>query len=120
MKIIFDSEEQFEKFVYMGCPSDLSFTSHCTELRKCDECWKKSEVEMVIGSNELRWHPCSYDENGMKLKHDGTWEDGKWYEWLDKYDNREIARMKKDCLDHFFPPTKIIKEQDVIAFREIN
>lgn len=47
MKIIFDSEEQFEKFVYMGCPSDLSFTSHCTELRKCDECWKKARSKWL-------------------------------------------------------------------------
>lgn len=63
------------------------------------------------------WHPCSYDDN--KLEHDGYWEDGRWYEWLDKYNNREVARMKRDAVDHFYPNTKIVKEENVIAFREI-
>lgn len=61
------------------------------------------------------WHTCRY-VNG-KLEHDGTWEDGKWYEWLDKHDNIVIARMKMDAEDHFFPGT-CIREEDVIAFRE--
>ena len=77
------------------------------------------------------WHPCRYEPIGDAadwdgiddflghLEDDGTWEDGRWYEWLDKYDNREVARMKLDAYDHFSPPTKIIREQDVIAFREL-
>ena len=63
------------------------------------------------------WHPCSYNDD--KLEHDGTWKDGKWYKWLDKYGNQEIARMKLDAYDHFYPQTAVIKEEDVIAFREI-
>ena len=82
----------------------------------CINCVRKSEFKPVEPNP---WHPCSYDENDPKLMHDGTWVDGKWYEWLDKYDNREKARMKLDAIDHFFPSTKIIREQDVIAFREI-
>jgi hypothetical protein len=62
------------------------------------------------------WHPCKYED--WELIHDGTWVDGRWYEWLDKYNNREVARMKSDMQDHFFPQTKVIKEEDVIAFRE--
>lgn len=66
------------------------------------------------------WRPCSYDEyNYAKLEHDGSWVDGKWYEWLDKYGNREVARMKLDAIDHFYPSTKVIKEDDVIAFRQL-
>lgn len=65
---------------------------------------------------ENPWHPCKYES--FMLVHDGSWADGRWYEWLDKYNNREIARMKLDSIDHFYPPTKIIKEENVIAFRE--
>ena len=71
----------------------------------------------MVQDKELKvWHPCSYVN--MSLKHDGTWVDGAWYEWLDKYDNREIARMKLDAVDHFYPNAKIIKEENVIAFRK--
>ena len=66
---------------------------------------------------QYQWHWCHYQDG--KLFHDGAWEGGKWYEWLDKYDNREIARMKLDAIDHFFPCTKRIEETEVIAFREI-
>lgn len=66
------------------------------------------------------WRPCCYDfyEDG-KLEHDGSWVDGRWYEWLDKYGNREVARMKLDAVDHFYPNSKTIKENDVIAFRVV-
>lgn len=67
-------------------------------------------------SENREWTPCYY-ENGT-LHHDGTWEPGRWYEWIDRNYNIEIARMKADAYDHFFPDTKIIKEEDVIAFRE--
>ena len=66
------------------------------------------------------WRPCSYDTyEDSKLEHDGSWVDGRWYEWLDKYGNREVARMKLDAVDHFYPSTKTIKEDDVIAFRAL-
>lgn len=74
-------------------------------------------VDYALSQNlEQPWHPCSYKD--FELIHDGSWVDGKWYEWLDKYNNREVARMKLDAFDHFFPKTKVIKEEDVIAFRE--
>jgi hypothetical protein len=74
-------------------------------------------VDYALSQNlEQPWHPCSYKD--FELIHDGSWVDGKWYEWLDKYNNREVARMKLDAFDHFFPKTKAIKEEDVIAFRE--
>lgn len=68
-------------------------------------------------NNSIIWHRCTYDDG--KFIHDGRWVDGRWYEFLDKYDNREVARMKKDAIDHFFPPTKIIEAEDIIAFREV-
>lgn len=63
------------------------------------------------------WHQCEYID--YHLKHDGSWVDGRWYEWKDRYGNIEIARMKLDAIDHFFPRAEIIKEEDVAAFREI-
>lgn len=63
------------------------------------------------------WHPCRYVD--CKLEHDGSWVDGKWYEWEDIYGNREVARMKLDAMDHFYPNTKIIKEENVRRYREI-
>lgn len=62
------------------------------------------------------WHQCEYVD--YHLKHDGSWVDGRWYEWKDRYGNIEIARMKLDAIDHFFPRAEIIKEEDVVAFRE--
>ena len=61
------------------------------------------------------WHPCEYKNS--KLQHDGTWEDGKWYQWLTKDGEIVAARMKEDTYDHFFPSEKI-DESDVVAFRE--
>ena len=84
-----------------------------------DEALYEKWIEADISKTNV-WRPCGYDvyEEG-KLHHDGSWVDGRWYEWLDKYGNREIARMKKDAMDHFYPSTKTIKEEsDVIAFRE--
>lgn len=31
----------------------------------------------------------------------------------------EVARMKLDAIDHFYPHTKIIKEEDVCRYREL-
>ena len=65
------------------------------------------------------WHPCSWEDG--ELHHDGTWVSGMWYEWLDIFDNREVARIAEDCLeDHFVPDTKVIKEENLIAFRLLN
>ena len=64
------------------------------------------------------WHPCRYID--FTLEHDGSWIDGRWYEWEDIHGNREIARMKLDAIDHFYPETKTIKEEDVCRYREIN
>ncbi len=63
------------------------------------------------------WHPCQYVD--CKLEHDGSWIDGKWYEWEDVHGNREVARMKLDAIDHFYPHAKIIKEEDVCRYREL-
>ena len=47
-------------------------------------------------------------------------QDGCWYEWLDKFGNIEIARIKFDFgFNHFYPSTEIIKEENVIGFRFI-
>lgn len=74
-------------------------------------------VAMALSQDlDREWHPCKYED--YQLEHDGSWVDGRWYEWLDKYNNREVARMKLDAMDHFFPSTKTIKEENVIAFRE--
>ena len=62
------------------------------------------------------WHPCRYID--FTLEHDGSWIDGRWYEWEDIHGNREIARMKLDAIDHFYPETKTIKEEDVCRYRE--
>lgn len=63
------------------------------------------------------WHPCQYVD--CKLEHDGSWVDGRWYEWEDIYGSREVARMKLDAIDHFYPCAKIIKEEDVCRYREL-
>ena len=63
------------------------------------------------------WHPCRYIDS--TLEHDGSWIDGRWYEWEDIHGNREIARMKLDAIDHFYPETRTIKEEDVCRYREI-
>ena len=65
--------------------------------------------------HDIYWHPCKYVD--LKLEHDGSWISGKWYEWMDKFGNVEVARMKYDAIDHFFPPTKTIQQEDVVAYR---
>lgn len=63
------------------------------------------------------WHPCKYKD--IELIHDGSWVSGRWYEWMTKDGDIEIARMKEDAVDHFWPRPGRIKEDDVIAFREL-
>ena len=74
---------------------------------------EKPNIKITHGA----WHSCEY-KNG-ELFHDGSWVDGKWYEWKDIHGNIEEARMKLDTPDHFYPPTDIIREEDVVAYREI-
>lgn len=74
---------------------------------------KKYEEKTMSGA----WHLCRYVD--LKLEHDGSWVDGRWYEWEDIHGNREVARMKLDAIDHFYPHTKIIKEEDVCRYREL-
>lgn len=48
MKIIFDNEEQKNKFIFMTkvCPSEFGLEEHCSNT-KCDECWEKAaELEV--------------------------------------------------------------------------
>lgn len=62
------------------------------------------------------FYPCYYDN--LKLNDpQNVWVDGRFYEWIDKYGNVEVARMKLDAYDHFFPNTEKIKEENVIGFR---
>lgn len=69
------------------------------------------------------FYPCYFetwtdnDDLGNLFEPQGIFEDGCWYEWIDKHGNIELARMKLDAYDHFWPNTKIIKEKDVIGFR---
>lgn len=74
---------------------------------------KKYEEKTMSGA----WHPCRYVD--LKLEHDGSWVDGRWYEWEDIHGNREVARMKLDAIDHFYPQAKVIKEEDVCRYREL-
>ena len=91
--------------------------NHLPAHHNADVRYAGSVVNYALRQNlEQLWHPCKYED--WDLIHDGTWVDGRWYEWLDKYNNREVARMKSDMQDHFYPQTKVIKEEDVIAFRE--
>lgn len=90
-----------------------------SEARKCVD-----HKSVPIDADELLCkdfdlHPCRYA--GGKLLHDGSWHPGKWYLWVDIYGNSEIARMKADAFDHFWPDTEIIKkEEDVVAFKDIS
>ena len=72
-------------------------------------------IELV--GEDATWHPCEYVH--CKLEHDGSWVDGKWYVWRDVDGNEEIARMKLDGYDHFYPSTRIIEEEKVVAYREV-
>lgn len=69
--------------------------------------------------DEQKWHECRLSEETFHLEHDGSWVPGRWYMWRDKYGNEEAARMKDDAFDHSYPPTKVIKQEDVVAFREL-
>ena len=80
---------------------------------------KKTECVVTGYPTNFDWHPCEYEGVKLIIKDDYEWIDGRWYMWKDKYGNIEKGRMKLDAMDHFFPDTKIIKEDDVIAFKEI-
>ena len=78
---------------------------------------EKWNAKMKRESHGNAWHPCQYVD--CKLEHDGSWIDGKWYEWEDVHGNREVARMKLAAIDHFYPHAKIIKEEGVCRYREL-
>ena len=86
------------------------------EARKCVDHLIPVDIDELLW-NDLELNPCHY--SGGKLLHAGTWHPGRWYEWVDKFGNREIARMKADAFDHFWPETKIIKEENVVAFKDV-
>ena len=78
---------------------------------------EKWNAKMKRESHGNAWHPCQYVD--CKLEHDGSWVDGRWYEWEDIHGSREVARMKLDAIDHVYPYAKIIKEEDVCRYREL-
>lgn len=39
--------------------------------------------------------------------------DVKWSVWKDRFGNVEVARFKYDAIDHFYPHTNFIKEEDI-------
>lgn len=100
---------------YDGCTRLFMSTSRYAAFVESNE-YNGANTIAELTHDDRDWHPCYY-ENG-KLHHEGSWRPGRWYEWLDRNYNVEIARMKDDAWDHFFPDTKIIKEEDVIAFRD--
>ena len=105
-RVFAEKEDRAELYHTMFEENDtpfIQFLNICTEDAK-------------IKNDDPHWHPCSY-ENG-KLKHDGSWKPGCWYEWIDRCDNVRVARMKDDAEDHFWPSIDI-KEEDVMAFRKI-
>lgn len=73
---------------------------------------------MQRGDDMSEWIKCTYED--MKFNPFGEWIDGKWYIFKDCFGNVEKARMKTDAYDHFFPPTKTIKEENIIAYKNDN
>lgn len=64
-----------------------------------------------------KWNRVSYDH--LTLKGVNLPEDGAWSVWKDSLGHIEIARFKYDAMDHFFPPTETIKEENIIAWRSL-
>lgn len=87
-------------------------------IYRCFGIVTKNETSISVEARhvvEFTWQECQYA--GLKLQHNGTWIDGAWYEWKDTDGNIEKARMKLDAYDHFFPDTRVIKEENVVAYR---
>lgn len=103
-RLIFETDNK-EYFEHMQC-----------EARRCIDHLKEYPGETILNS-DISWNDCRWSRGS--LLHNGYWQSGHWYEWLDIYGNTEVARMKDDAWDHFYPPTKIIKEENVIGFRDI-
>lgn len=52
-----------------------------------------------------KFHECRFErEYGLTLEGDPPRE-GAWVYWVDSYGNIELARMKRDVIDHFYPST---------------
>ena len=58
MKIIFDSEEQKEKFLSgvldtRVCPYDIGvYMTNCIKCKTCEDCWKSCGIEMAVKESE--------------------------------------------------------------------
>ena len=75
-------------------------------------------VAKIQDKEKYKWHPCYYECMKCQYPQDDEVPFGWWLEWLDKYGNIELARMKEDAYDHFFPKQKIIEsEEDIVAWR---
>lgn len=60
MRIIFDSEEQKERFISLIspflCPSDIGIgnddADHCSRNGACRDCWKNCGIEIEVKESE--------------------------------------------------------------------
>ena len=63
----------------------------------------------------MDWNEVRY--NNLSLEGEVLPPDCIWAEWKDKFGNIEVARFKVDVQDHFYPPTKLVKEENIVAWR---
>ena len=110
-KLAVDSEEG--DFVVM-CWADYIEIKNA--VRAIKELVRGMDANSAPSPDKGFWR-CAYVDG--KLLSEVPWEDGRWYKWIDKDGNIEKARMKEERQDYFYPATKVIKERDVIGFREI-
>lgn len=68
-------------------------------------------------AENIVWHECKMGMDGLKLCGEILPQDGKWVWWRFSDRTELIARMKKDCQDHFFPPCEK-DEKDIVAWGE--
>lgn len=110
-----------EHCFYLKCADELINANIRNWDAKFDKDLEQARREIVDGTK--LFFPCRYEpwepdgDMGDLIDPQGIWEDGKWYEWIDKHGNIEVARMKENVWHYFYPDTKIIKEKDVIGFR---
>lgn len=64
-----------------------------------------------------KWHRVRYAHYYLEGRNRP--EPDAWSVWKDSKGHIEVARFKLDGIDHFYPPTKYIKEEDIIAWREL-
>lgn len=74
-------------------------------------------MERIITKEDCnKYHPCFYEGLKCIYPSDDVPPFEQYVFWLDKYGHIEKARMKEDAEDHFYPNTKLIKEEDIIAW----